>query len=224
VYATGMRHRWVILLVLGAGCAQDLPSAVPLGRGPRAEDEQPKTAGRPRRPVGSLTRPRQRSSPRSQEPGPRQELDAGLDARTTDAAAPDAGVRGDAAPDAALVLAGHYEGTDVTVTRIRGIPDVTEKDPSAKTDVEERAKNRIAITLVNSATGAPICTLDADVRGDAATLRPGQPCFGDDDVSTSLASGTAKFADRQLVLDMRLDVGDGDRRGDIEYHFEGTRK
>ena len=134
-------------------------------------------------------------------------------------------MRGDAAPDAApLVLAGHYEGTDVTVTRVQGFPDVTEKDPNAKTDVEERAKDCIAITLVNSATGAPICTLDADVRGDAATLRPGQPCFGDEDVPTSLAFGAAKFADRQLVLDMRLDIGDGFRRGEIEYHFEGTRK
>jgi hypothetical protein len=220
-----MRHRWVVLLVLGAGCAQDLPSTVPLGRGPLAEDEQAKTLGRPRRPLSSLTRTGQQASPRGHEPGSRPELDAGQDARTSDAAAADAGVRGDAAPDAALlVLAGHYEGTDVTVTRVQGFPDVTEKDPNAKTDVEERTKDRIAITLVNSATGSPICTLDADVRGDAATLRPGQPCFGDEDVPTALVFGTAKFADRQLVLDMRLDIGDGFRRGEIEYHFEGIRK
>jgi hypothetical protein len=221
VYATCMRHRWVVLLVLGAGCAQDLPSTVPLGRGARAEEEPAKTQKRPRRPVASLARPKQ-SSPRRYEPA--QELDAGQDAWTTDAAAPDAGARADAAPQAALVLAGHYEGSDVTITRIPGFPDVTEKDPNAKTDVEERGKDRVAITLINSATSAPICTLDADVRGGSATLRPGQPCFGDEDVPTSLASGTARFSDRRLVLDMLLHIGDGYRRGDIEYHFDGARK
>jgi hypothetical protein len=218
-----MRHRWVALLVLGAGCTQDLPSTMPLGRGPRAEDEQAKTPERPRRPVSSLARPRQ-PSPRRHEPVLHRELDAGPDARIVDAAPADASARSDTAPDAPPVLAGHYEGSDITITRIQGFPDVTEKDPNAKTDVEERGKDRIAITLINSATGVPICTLDADVRSDVATLRPGQPCFGDEDVPTSLASGTAKFAGRQLVLDMRLDVGEGHRRGEIEYHFEGNRK
>jgi hypothetical protein len=173
--------------------------------------------------VASLARPKQ-SSPRRYEPALHEELDAGPDARIVDAASAEANARSDAAPDAAPVLAGHYEGSDVTITRIPGFPNVTEKDPNAKTDVEERGKDRIAITLINSATSAPICTLDADVRGGTATLRPGQPCFGDEDVPTSLASGTAKFSDRRLVLDMRLDIGDGYRRGDIEYHFEGTRK
>ncbi len=223
VYATGMRHRWVVLLVLGAGCAQDLPSVIPLGRGPRAEQEQAKTHDRPRRPVASVSRPKQ-SSQGQYEPVLRQELDAGPDARIVDAATAEATSKNDAGAHVAPVLAGHYQGSDVTITRIQGFPDVTEKDPNAKTDVEDRGKDRIALTLINSATGAPICTLNADVHGDAATLQAGQPCFGDEDVPTSLASGTAKFSGRHLVLDMLLTIGDGVRRGEIEYRFEGTRK
>ena len=222
VYATRMRYRWVILLVLGAGCAQDLPSTIPLGRGPLAEDERPGAPERPRRPARSQARPKV-SHLRGYEPPLYRDLDAGLDARDIDAAAPDASARADALPDAVSVLAGHYEGWDITIKRVQGFPDLTEKDPNAKTDVEEQGKDRIAITLINSATGTPICTLDADVRGGTGTLRPGQPCFDEDDASTSLVSGTAKFAGRQLLLDMRLDLRGG-YRGEIEYHFDGTRK
>jgi hypothetical protein len=189
-----------------------------------AEDERPSNPRRPSRPAPLTPRVHGRTIARGHEPAQQLDLDAGQDARTSDAAVADAGTRGDAGADAAVVLVGHYEGSDVTITRIPGYPDVTEKDPNAKTDVEDRAKGSIAITLINSATLAPICTLDADVHGDVATLRPGQSCFGDEDVSTTVTSGTARFTHRQLVLDMRLEVGADHRRGEIEYHFEGTRK
>ncbi len=229
VYATGMGRRWIVLLVLGAGCAQDLPSLVPLGRGPLAEEETRPARPRPRRAAAASTSARARPGSEPREYATREAVDAGHELGRGDAGPADAPATGrDAGSDAAPVLAGRYRGSDVTIYHLPGFPDRKEFDQNAKSDVEQKSQSLVAITLVDSSNGSPICTLEADLRGERGTLRAGQECFGGDGFSPTLTSGTAHFADGQLTLDLTFDLDQqlGDERvhGQIEYHFEGTRK
>ncbi len=224
----GMHRRWVVLLVLAAGCAQDLPSTVPLGRGPLAERELPQSRRPVRRPLASSTSREPRPSSGHHEHAAKAEVDGGLELRMGDAGTPDGNVGRDAASQPAPLLPGRYRGTDVTIYHLPGFPDRKEFDPNAKTDVEQKGGNVVAITLIDSSNGSAICTLDADLKVDLGTLRPGQQCFGGEGLTPSLSSGTARFANRQLTLDLRFDLdqelGEEQIHGEIEYHFEGTRR
>jgi hypothetical protein len=224
----------MLLVGLATNCAQELPSMVPLGRGPLAQGEE---AVQPRRTA------RNRHAARDAGPAPREKTtepaspprdagDAGVDARPSDGAVD--GSVGDASEDAKAlpltpVFAGRYLGPDVTVFRIAGFPDRTEKDPNAKTDVEQKSKGGLAITLIDSSNGTPICTLNADLAGDkSARIPAGQACFGGSGMTAALRSGTAEFAGPRLLLDLNLDLtiemGEEQAQGEIEYHFDGVRK
>jgi hypothetical protein len=214
-------------ICVAIGCAQELPSTVPLGAGPRAEPDRGETE------VASAKPHKPAPPPEAETPDTGAPLDAGsptvpdasLADTSTDAGTTDAS---DAAPDAAsVVFAGLYAGSDVTIFRVTGVPERTEPDPNAKTRVEQRAPDRIAITLVNSRTGDPICTLDATVSGNVGTLTPGQTCFSEGVLVPNVVSGQATVTDRRLVFDMELtfELSAGDRSvsGRISYHFDGTR-
>jgi hypothetical protein len=86
--------------------------------------------------------------------------------------------------------------------------------------VQKGAGDAIDITLVNSMTGQDICTLKGKLKGSDVTLDKGQSCFGE-----TLRSGSAKFSGKKLSLDAVFDAEDDDgEKGEIIYHFEGTKK
>jgi hypothetical protein len=216
-----------LVLCLAIGCAQDLPSTIPLGSGPRAEarrassgaegTERPEPERRPEPTVVDA------GSPVDASAAPVS--DAALDQGGPEAGVPDA--EAPASDASAIVFAGFYTGSDVTIYRISGRPDQTEPDPNAKTRVEQSAPDRIAVTLVNSATNDPICTLDATVKGNVGTLVAGQTCFSAGPLSPTVSDGKATVLGNRLLLDMTLsiDASADDQRvlGSIQYHFDGTR-
>jgi hypothetical protein len=223
----------MLLVGLATNCAQELPSTVPLGRGPLAQEQE---AAKPRRTAnnrhttdaGAALREK---ATESASPA-RETEDAGVDARPSDAG-PEGSV-GDASEDAKTadrqpMFAGRFMGPDVTVFRIAGFPDRTEKDPNAKTNVEHKSKGGLAITLIDSSNGTPICTLNAELTNDkSARIAAGQACFGGSGMTALLRSGTAEFTGSRLLLDLNLDLtidmGEEQAQGEIEYHFDGVRK
>jgi hypothetical protein len=210
---------------LAASCAQELPSTVPLGSGPRAEAEGSATE------VANVERPKPPVHPAPDTPDASVALDAGAADASPEAGPIEAGATdaGDASPDApaAVVFAGLYAGSDLTVYRIAGLPEQTEPDPNAKTRVEQPAPDRVALTLINSSNGDPICTLQAAVQGNVATLTPGQTCFGNGALAPAVTRGKATVNGTRLVFDMELaiDVQRGGQRatGTVVYHFDGKR-
>jgi hypothetical protein len=150
-------------------------------------------------------------------------LDAG--AAVTKAAAeagpsPDAGARS--------AFAGSYQGKDRAIIRVPGKPEQREDDPKARITVAEQGGDTIGITLINSADGTPICTLNAKVRADSAEVAAGQSCFGGPGMSSTVQRGSAKLAGARLTvelfIEMRLPVAGQNATGSIDYHFEGTRQ
>ncbi|HEY6561599.1 MAG TPA: hypothetical protein VI072_30220, partial [Polyangiaceae bacterium] len=135
------------------------------------------------------------------------------------------------APEAASrsQFAGTYAGKDRAVIRMSGKPEQTEDDPKARISVAERGSDAIAITLISTSDGKPICTLNARREGDRAEVAPGQPCFASGPEASSMVKrGSATLAGKRLTVDllieMRVSMGGKDGAGSIDYHFEGTRE
>lgn len=214
------------------GCEHPLPSAVPLGTGPLA-GEPVSVSAAPRQNLGAITRQDEPDSDDSTDDSDKpaqedkkQEAPNVSDAKkpaSTDEKAADAGTHAKPEIQAPKTeVAGRYEGNDVTIIRWDGAPEQREDDPNAKTDVAE-TKQGVDITIVNSRTLEPICTLHASRSGSQAVLDSGQPCFG-----FSVQNGTGTFASKRLRFEMQLE-GDGQtdqgkRHATVEYRFEGERK
>jgi hypothetical protein len=167
--------------------------------------------------------------------------DAGVitDAATGESDSGSADASADADPDAEETgletgspdaeFAGEFAGEDVSIIRIDGLPERTERDPKARTNVRQSADDRIEIILINSANGDPLCTMTADVSGQEAEVGAGQSCFGEGGSLTgTVASGKARIQGDHLTLDLDVDLeltlGPETRDGTIDYHFEGDRK
>ena len=235
-----MKHAasWVVgstlAIAIAIACAPGLPSATPLGEGKLAEPEPE---------PGERHVPREDAGSDAEEQG-----DTGLDAGTSDDAArpetggadaddtvadasPDADGETDGGPDTSTVanFTGEYRGEDVSIIRIDGLPDRRERDPNARTKVEQSTDDRVEITLINSANGDPLCTIEARVSGNDAEVTPGQECFSEGSaVQGSVSSGKARLEKEQLILDLdvalELSFGPETRSGNLDYHFEGSRK
>ncbi len=233
-----MNHgaRWIIavtvVLAIGVACGPSLPSSEPLGSGPLAEPE-------PVREEHTATRADAGASEVDEaDAGAREPVarDAEVDAspaqdtgEDTDASTTVGSDAADGSAEASVVdFEGEYRGSDISVIQMDGLPDRTERDPNARTRVEQPATDRIEITLINSANGDPLCTVEARVSGSRAEVHPDQSCFDEGSTLTgSVSSGHAQLDGDRLTLDLdvalELTIGTETRNGRIDYHFDGKR-
>ncbi len=209
-------------------CATSLPSETPLGSGPlaAASAAQPQSSERPpARDAGAAEAAVVASASAEAPPAltATERLDGGTSAAESlpEAGAAEAGPRSS--------FAGTYAGKDRAVIRMSGKPEQVEDDPKARITVVEQGNLAVSITLINSADGTPICTLNAKLQGDRAEVAPGQPCFASGpDATSTVQRGSATFAGKRLTVDlsiaMRVSAGGQSATGSIDYHFEGTRQ
>lgn len=223
-------------LFLGAGCASELPSAVPLGSGPLA-GEPVRATSAPHQDLAATTQHDSDSDQDSDEAETASSAGEQPDASppgSSDAKPPSAG---DTRPaDSAaqprsqpphVDPAGRYAGNDFTRARVDGRPEFRAEDPNAKTDVAE-TKSGVDITVLNSANLVPMCTLHAKLNGSQAVIDPGQTCDLGLGVIPSIRSGTADFSGKHLHFEVRADIDadtdEGHVHGDCEYRFDGDRQ
>jgi len=221
------------MAVLAASCAPALPSTVPLGRGPLAASTVDAPA--PRR---ASSVPDAAPETTAADAGKADSGEASATASDTGPAEPsgtggegggDAGQ--EAAAPAKQMFAGNYTGEDVTTFHVGNMPARPQKDPKAKLDVADQGGGMLEFSLRDSRSGKVICKLEGSVSGNTATLRSGQHCFDQQSqgaMTATLDTGTATFTGKQLVFDMHLDLevnaAGQTLTGDLDYHFEGTRK
>jgi hypothetical protein len=226
--------RSVLTALLLVGCAPALPSETPLGEGPLAKKEaearakaetdaaakqQPATVSTElaaTEPPPAIDAP---PPPPGAEPEPPPQPDA---AGKKEPGNKEPGKK----PGAVVVYAGEYIGSDTSTYKMEG-NERTEKDDKARTRVEGSGPE-ISVTFIDSNTGKDICTIKGKTNGKNVSFAAGQKCWGDGPgMSGTLTSGSAKFEDKKLTIDMDFDLvmGEGQFRmtGQLHYHFEGTR-
>lgn len=226
--------RWVGALVLALACARELPSTAPLGSGPLAarpgELEAPQWIPEeptPKRRAAEPETPSEPDEPEEPEEPSKPPEEAVADAR--DAGAPDAAAVADGGEVAtAPRWAGEYRGEDVSRIRFQEVPERVERDPAARVAVTDRGAGSLGFGLLDSTNGQTICTLQGTVRGDRASIDPGQTCFAAEATSGVIEQGSAKLEKDTLTLDLkvtvRLQLGGDTLEGNIDYHFEGRRR
>jgi hypothetical protein len=127
-------------------------------------------------------------------------------------------------------IAGRYSGTDTVTILLAGTPSEPQVDDNAKIDVKEVGEQRVAITVVDSSQGTPLCTIEGKIAGFVITFDPGQDCFtgilgipADAHVTT----GNGKLEGERLTLDfevaLEIDAPGTTLEGSVDYHFEGTK-
>lgn len=124
---------------------------------------------------------------------------------------------------------GEYVGEDVSEITSDAMPNRTDRDPKARTRIEQKRPTQLVVVIVDSASGNPMCSLDADVTGAEATLRPQQSCFGEEgSVNGQVRTGKARLNGNQLTVDMDVDLTlfleDETASGHLVYHFTGNRR
>lgn len=123
---------------------------------------------------------------------------------------------------------GEYYGSDRMTTVFEGLPPNTMTDDKAHTRVEQGRGDRIVISVVDSSKGDVMCALNATVNGASATLELGQTCFGQGDSAPDIISGSARIECDKLTFDLsaatEIEIEDDVHAGEIDYHFEGSRK
>jgi hypothetical protein len=134
------------------------------------------------------------------------------------------------APAKADEIIGEYLGEDVSLVRIPGFPERTERDPKARTRVEQPTTERVTLIIIDSAKLVPLCTLAARLSGVIATIEPGQRCFDEgNEVEGRVKQGSARFEPgKRLVMDMLVELtlsADEEEtlRGEVTYHFDGKQ-
>jgi hypothetical protein len=239
-----MKHgaAWVVsttvAIAIAIACVPGLPSSEPLGRGPLAEPEPDPNSHRSRPEDAHQAADAQRDA--ELEAGTSDagvdaddaEPNADADADASDATESDADAARDAdgSSDGGIIdFAGEYLGEDVSIIDIDGLPKRTERDPNARTNVEQSADDRLEIILINSANGDPLCSIEAKVVGSEAVVTPGQTCFSEGEaLQGSVSNGKARLEDNRLILDLdvalTLSFGPETRDGSLDYHFEGERR
>jgi hypothetical protein len=119
---------------------------------------------------------------------------------------------------------GDYVGSDVFEQRVKGQLFQRLEDPNARTRVEAGKDKELLVTIVDSSTGEPMCTLTATLEGARATFVAGQTdCFS----SITKPGGWLTLQGEELELELELsspmqvedDVIDIDSR----YWFKGRR-
>ena len=217
-------------------CRGNWPSETPLGQGPkvkaeakawevwRASVDAGKKEAASNRPVSP---PRLGAGfPPDGGGGPGAVRDAALAHQT--------GVSNDAAVEAAvsakaLFWAGLYAGSDVTrLTLPGGMQPPEQKDPNAKTRVEDNPDGTISIVPVDSSNGQDICTLKAKAKSpvrDRFELAPKQPCFKFGNVTAMVDSGQASFAGKHLELKLQASIQPPGAQAPVslQYEFSGDR-
>ena len=225
-----MRFRVLSYLLLAWACSPSLPSTEPLGRGPLADRGDAGTRAEPR-----VTAARDAAAPSADaqqgEPSPVAETPAEAEPAADAGPVAEQGAADAAAPTtkAAPVVAGEYQGWDVTTYKMPNVPEVPQRDPNARIRVARGSGDAIEVVIINSANGQDLCTLKGKLKGTTATFDKGQSCFAEEGMMTAtLRKGSAKFSGKRLVIDCELDVevdtGQGTISGEIVYHFEGDRK
>jgi hypothetical protein len=226
-----VKTRVLWLLAAAIACSPSLPSAEPLGAGPMADRGDATVIAKSD--SGSAPDASLASAP---EPPPEPppvvasgSSDAGADA--AGASAPPSPKDGGAPASAATAsVAGEYVGWDTTTYKVPNLPEAPQRDPKARTRVVKGAGDAIEIVIINSANGSDLCSVKGKLKAGTATLDKGQRCFeeGNGMMTATLRKGTAKFSGKQLDLDIEFDLtvdtGQDKAKGDILYHFEGTRK
>jgi hypothetical protein len=157
-------------------------------------------------------------TPKSSPPVPPPKVEVAVDA--------DAG-----AEPARLDYAGRYLGTDIVVIQFVGVAEDPQVDDGAKVDVEMRGENRIAVTVVDSSQGTPLCTVEARlITPTDLEFEAGQPCFTGMlgiPIDAELISGSGKLEGSRLSFELSvglaLSAPGGSLEGQIEYEFEGEK-
>jgi hypothetical protein len=234
-------RRWLFAgLLLAFGCGRAMPSDRPLGLGPTAEQDL-KRAARVER-LEALARSRDASQGRDEPEAAAasgdddDDRDAGAESvdATADAGADAAADSGSdsGSPSTAFAFAGEYYGEDASTTRLKGFPESTQRDPKARTRVEQSSPSEIVLVIVDSARGTPLCSLNARIQGSRAVVSPNQSCFDQElpnvTIEGRVTSGTAVFDGARLELDLDVEltaeVAGHTLEGELEYHFEGERR
>lgn len=225
----GVKCTWPTALVL-LSCSLS-PSEVPLqSTDPARLDVYfygPHQGGKALTSASQVSRePMQKAAPspepthKSSPPVPSPKVEVALDADG------DAG-----AEPAQLDYAGRYLGTDIVAIQFVGVAEDPQVDDGAKVDVEMRGENRIAVTVVDSSQGTPLCTVEARLAtAGNLEFEAGQPCFTGMlgiPIDAELVSGSGKLEGSRLSFELSVGLAlrapGGSLEGQIEYEFEGEK-
>lgn len=220
-------HAWPLTALLGAllsGCAPEAsrtplsPPVVPRHDvyfyGPAEVIPQPTPTAqerpRPRKPE-SVT------STSSSDAGSSEELD--LDASA-------------AQEQATGTLAGTYQGSDRVILQFETMPEQAQDDDKAKVRVQlqDADQQRYALSVLDTNTGKPLCTVEGQLEERRIDFSPQQPCFTGIlgvPMKATLLSGEASFEQDELQLELEVGIEltapDAVLEGTLLYHFEGSK-
>jgi hypothetical protein len=209
-------------------CATELPSTTPLGRGPLAGTPLPKAAWRGARAQTTASSSSDAPTSAGGTVAETSTSDAGADGQVALASA-DAGTANDAGGNVtADAFVGEYRGRDSASWRFPNLPERTDDDPNARLTVAKRSSTVLTFTPYYTESGKPVCTLEGTFEGAHVKLRPGQACFEEGPMRTSVQSGTATLSGKQLVLEVvlkvTLEAGDQVMEGELRFRFDGARR
>jgi hypothetical protein len=216
---------------VGVACSPALPSAEPLGSGPLADLGDAAPVAKTSSDASAEAQAPSVEPPPPEAPAAVASSDAGAAPDASPTSEPSGTKDGGAsAPAATASVAGEYLGWDTTTYKVANLPETPQKDTNARTRVVKGAGDAIEIVIVSSSDGKDLCSLKGKLKAGNVTLDKGQHCFeeGGGMMTATLRKGTGKFSGKQLVLDMEFDLevdtGQDRMKGEIIYHFEGTRK
>lgn len=220
-----------LLGVLIAACAPDA-SRTPLSSpvvphhdvyfyGPSGVSKQPRARAQRRRP------PRQ----------PAKEIQAqGADAGSTEADAEGEHTASSATErdqeQAAESRSGTYRGSDRVIINFDGLPEQAQDDDAAKVRVElqDADKQRYAVSVLDSNTDNPLCTVEGELEDQRIEFTPDQTCFAGilgAPMKAKLLSGEASFEGEKLQVELEvsleLSAPGATLDGSLLYSFEGRR-
>ncbi len=219
----------LFLAVLHGACAPDA-SRTPLSSpvvprhdvyfyGPAGLSEQPTARAK--------VRPQPRK-PTAQPKAPTTDAGSGEAEAETDRAK-DGSVSPEQAPEA---RSGTYQGSDRVVISFDGLPEQAQDDDAAKVRVElqDADKQRYAVSVLDSNTGNPLCTVEGELEEQRIEFAPDQTCFAGilgAPVNATLLSGVASFEGEALKLELEvsleLSAPGATLDGALLYSFEGSR-
>jgi hypothetical protein len=121
-----------------------------------------------------------------------------------------------------------YVGRDEIALEIDELPVRRERDPNARVVIAGLPASRLRLSLLDSKSGEPACTLTAKLQGKEALLDKNQPCLGGRSARTLIRSGRVALAPGTLRLELstlvEIETEDTLVDGKMTYTFVGTER
>lgn len=132
-------------------------------------------------------------------------------------------------PQKSRSIAGIYRGTDWVTIDLPGFPENEQVDPKAR--VTLRKVNDAGLydfTVLDTNSGAELCSVEATLTGELLAFEPGQSCFDGIlgiPMDTTLYEGEGRVVNGTLEVtlgvEMTVSGTETEISGDLSYRFEG---